>query len=505
MKLRDREALKDWEAYRKALMAATSIEPDEDFALKQKRIAQLCNNFEAFCKYYFPNYFASEFALFQKRFAKKVIDSNVIYISRAWSRAHAKSVIADLFLPLYLKFSGRMKNMLLVSYSHDNAERLLMPLKINLESNQRIINDFDKQQGISKWNADDFITANGNSFRAIGSGESPRGTSNEAARPDFIVVDDIDEDELCRNPKRLDDLWDWVSGALYGCFDITGRKRFIVVGNIIAKDSIVVRASGKADDHEQINILDDNKQPSWKERFTLQECQYMIEKMGYRLSQREYFNNPISEGKVFKKEWIQYMQLPKLNRYRFLMAYLDPGFKKTKGSDTKALVLVGLYEGKFHVQKVFCAQASVEEMVEWGYALDKEIKSNGGSYTFKMEEVFLQDLLFKDFAAAAKLKGFPLPVSGDKRKKPDKDARIEALSGYFERGDVYFNEEEKDNHHMQALIEQLLTFEPRVRSKKDGPDALEGAMHLLQQSVSLSADIGIGSRQLSRHKIGGGA
>jgi phage terminase large subunit-like protein len=502
MKLSDRQALKDWEAYRRSLIAATSIDPDEDYALKLKRINSLLQDFDAFCKYYFPKYTTHNFAPFHHRFVKKICsDTEALTITRAWSRDHAKSVVAGLFLPVFLMCKGRMNNMLLVSWSFDNAQELLKPLQLNLESNQRLVNDFGPFKGIGNWEDAKFITRTGHSFRAIGSGQNPRGTRDEEARPDYILVDDIDEDELCRNPKRLDEAEDWLMGALFGSLSITGRKRFIAVGNIIAKDSLITRVAKIADDHEQINILNDNGEPSW-ERFTKEECQYMIDKMGYRRSQREYFNNPISEGKVFKKEWIQFRELPRLNHYRFLLAYLDPGFKKTKGSDTKAMLLVGLYEGKFHVHKVFCAQASVEEMVEWGYLTDRHVKDNGGSYTFWMEQVFLQDLLYKDFSAAANKKGYPLPVRGDTRKKPDKDARIEALSGYFERGDVYFNEEEKDNHHMQALIEQLLTFEPKVKSKKDGPDALEGAMHLLSKMIILSPDISVGARTpSSRHKI----
>ncbi len=117
-----------------------------------------------------------------------------------------------------------------------------------------------------------------------------------------------------------------------------------------------------------------------------------------------------------------------------------------------------------------------------------------------MEQVFLQDLLYKDFAAAA-VKKHPLPVSGDTRKKPDKDARIEAMSGLFERGSIFFDEDIKEEHHTQALIEQLLNFEPGVKTLKDGPDALEGAIFLLNQSLALSADVEVGRFTNNKHKI----
>ena len=192
LKQTDREALKAWEDYRKAVERATEVNINESALEKQKRIDFLKSDFESFCKYYFPNYTTADFADFHLDFANKIIAHSVIYITRAFPRDHAKSVEADLFIPIFLKFTGRLKNMLLVSYNEGNATELLMPLMVNLESNQRIINDYGVQRS-SKWEAGNFKTAHGCSFRSIGTGQSPRGTRNDEARPDYIVVDDADE------------------------------------------------------------------------------------------------------------------------------------------------------------------------------------------------------------------------------------------------------------------------------------------------------------------------
>lgn len=503
MRPKDREALKDWEAYRINILRSTPVDLDETPAEKQKRINGLLGDPVAFSKYYFPHYCKAEFAPFHKRFFKKLIDNPRIFLTRAWARSHAKSVCAGILAPLFLMFVGSMKNMLLVSYNYDNAEDLLTPLRLELESNQRLLNDFGQQQSLARWESGNFVTSGGCSFRAIGSGQSPRGARNQEARPDYILVDDVDEDELLRNPKRVNDAWDWLMGALFGCFDIDGPGRFVVVGNIIAQDTLVLRASKVSDDHEQINILDNNGRPSWNERYTLEKCMYMIKKMGYRLAQREYFNNPINEGKVFKKAWIQYKAMPSLKEYRGrLLAYLDPGFKKSATADSKCLVLLGLWKGEIHVIKVFIGNASVEEMIDWCYAMKKYVESNGGAFNIKMEEVFLQSYLYKDFHRAAETKGFPVPVSGDTRKKPDKDARIEAQSGYFERGEWWFNEVEKESHHMKELVNQFLSFEKGANTKKDGPDACEGGVFLLTNDHSPANDnMSIGKRGTNKKRV----
>lgn len=500
LKLKDRDAIRKWEAYRKSVVMSTQVDMDETEKDKSARTQSLKSDFVAFCKYYFPKYCKAEFAAFQKKAAKEIEQKDVIVAVLAWARDHAKSVIVDLFLPTFLCCTGKSKNIVLVSKTGDAATELLMPLMIELESNQRLINDYGRLKSMNNWSAGNFKTNCGWSFRAVGAGQSPRGIRNEEARPDTIIVDDIDDDETCRNPKRMDDLWDWVMGALYPCFDIGSAKRFIVVGNIIAKDSIVQRALKIADFIQLVNILDKTGEPSWKENYTLEQCQYMIDKLGYRLSQREYFNNPFSEGKVFKKAWMRYGAIPPLSQMKLQVAYLDPGFKKTKTSDTKALVLVALHKGMYYIVKVFCAQASIEEMIAWCYDMDNYVKGGNGTFRLKMEEVFLQSLLYKDFAQAAITYKYPVPVSGDTRKKPDKDARIEATSGHFERSSVILNEKEEGNHHMAELIEQYLNFQPGVNTKKDGPDAVEGAMHILQNSLATSGAIETGQRHTNKYR-----
>jgi hypothetical protein len=483
-----------WKVHAEQIKRSTPVDNAETDKQKAERIAALLADWEKFCKYYFPRYCNAPFGRFHKRYFKRVLKNKRIYITRAWARSHSKSITTAMLL-LYLKFTGQMHNLLMVSKSLDNAIDLLNPIRINLEVNERLINDF----GIQKipgniWSAEKFITHDKCTFRALGRGQSPRGAKEEEVRPDTIVCDDLDDDELVRSPNQLDKAWDWTMGALFGCFDIEGDKRFIMLNNIIGKDSLMQRASKVADHHEQINIYDKDGNPSWHERFTKDDCEYMIQKMGYRLSQREYFNNPLVEGKVFKKKWFQYKKLPPLSSYQFLVAYNDPGFKNTSTADSKALVLVGLHKAEYHVHKVFCNSESLRSMIGWHYEMDTWIKGRNGSCVFWMEQVFLQDLLFKDFNEAAKEVGYSLPVLGDTRKKPNKDLRIESTSGFFERGSVYFNIEEKDNHHMVHLIEQYMNFQTGASSLKDGPDAMEGAFHKLQESVVASEDLTIGRR-----------
>ena len=76
-------------------------------------------------------------------------------------------------------------------------------------------------------------------------------------------------------------------------------------------------------------------------KWTREEVKAMEQFMGYRSFQKEYMNNPITEGAVFKNDWVRWKKLPKLNKYEHLVAYCDPSFKSSSKNDYKAIKVWG--------------------------------------------------------------------------------------------------------------------------------------------------------------------
>lgn len=122
--------------------------------------------------------------------------------------------------------------------------------------------------------------------------------------------------------------------------------------------------------------------------------------------------------------------------------------------------------------KAYADQTKVSTMVEWHYDAHDYVGDNPVRY--EMEAGFMQDLLLDEFRKYGEKVGYQIPIVGDTRKKPDKFARIEALQPLFERGDIIFNELERDSQGMRVLVEQLLCFEKGSKIHDDAPDALEG-------------------------------
>ena len=103
--------------------------------------------------------------------------------------------------------------------------------------------------------------------------------------------------------------------------------------------------------------------------------------------------------------------------------------------------------------------------------------------SFFMEANFLQDTILDEFTEEGNRRGYQLPITGDKRKKPDKLQRIEAISPLWERGFVFYNEALKDSPDMEVGIEQTLSLERGSRVHDDAPDADEGAIWMLQRNT----------------------
>ena len=164
------------------------------------------------------------------------------------------------------------------------------------------------------------------------------------------------------------------------------------------------------------------------------------------------------------------------------MLYIDPSFKPTTKNDYKAAKLWGKTKsGELHHITAFCRQTTVSEMVRWLYDLYEWLQQHNAPAHFYMEANFVQDIILDAFRREGEIRGYQLPIIPDKRKKPDKFQRVEAISPLWERGLVFYNAQKKNDPDMQAGLEQTLAFEKGMSGHDDGPDADEGAIYKLQK------------------------
>lgn len=499
-----KKIISDWDDYIRQYLADVEVDTSETEDQKYKRIQRLEANDEEWFKYYFPSYCTAEPADFQKKATIRLFNNTQYYEVRAWSRELAKSA-RSMFEALKLALTGKIKNFLLVSNTSDNAERLLTPFRLQLEKNLRIINDYGDQVNLGHWESTEFIAKCGCSFRALGAGQSPRGTRNEAVRPDFILVDDIDTDEECRNTERIKFKWDWIEKALIPTLSVSGKWRVLFNGNIIAKDCCITRAIKMADHADIINIRDKHGKSTWSKN-SEEDIDKILSKISTKAAQGEYYNNPVTEGDIFKE--LNYGKIPHLKNFQRLVLYGDPSpsNKTNKANSRKAIALIGKLQEKYYVIDARCDNAKNSDFVDWFYEVKSKVPEYCQVYSY-IENNSLQDPFFEQviqplFRKAAEEKG-TLSIIPDDRKKPDKFSRIEGnLEPLNRSGQLIFNQELKGNPHMSRMEDSFLLLDAKLSAPADGADCVEGGVWILNnKSIQYSKDIVIGVNRHSRKRV----
>ncbi len=486
------KAQERWKQHCETVQAATAVNINETEAQRLARIKRLRSDYAAFVDYYFPHWTVNPetgkntpCAPFHVEAANKILKNRNLKAAFQWHRGAAKSTNMDVFVPMWLMIQERreINVMVLVGKSEDNAKTLLGDIQAELQYNQRYIHDFGEQFNNGHWEDGEFVTRSEVAFFARGRGQSPRGLRYRSHRPDYVVIDDLDDDELVESPARVAKLFDWVRSALFGTLD-GGRGRFIMVGNLIAKNSVLAKWCEIKSVHvTRVNIYDNKGNISWAAKWTPQEVREIEDVAGYRAFQKEYMNNPIIEGAIFRNEWIRWGKRPAWSKFSEIVLYIDPSFKGSTKNDFKAAKLWGKAGTTLYHLRAFVRQSSVAEMVRWCYDLYEWCREQGISVRWYMEANFMQDTILDEFRREGELRGYQLPITGDKRKKPDKFQRIEAISPLWERGFVVYDETQRDDPDMLAGIDQTLAFEKGMRGHDDAPDADEGAIWMLQRDT----------------------
>lgn len=490
------EALKSWQEHcqhvaRVTSQGRTSAETALD---KSARVKRLLRDYDAFCEWYFPHYLEKRDpvtgsvsgmvhnAPFHSAAARKVKSCRDLKAVFMWPRGHAKSTHFDIFIPLWLMMQEprEVRFMVVVGKSSDSAIRLLGDIQTELEYNRRIVEDFGVQVSCGDWQEGEFTTKGGVHFMAVGRGQSPRGLRDRESRPDYIVIDDLDDDELCRSERRVREMTEWVKGALFGALDV-GRGRFIMVGNLISRTSVLQNLSETEGVYlSKVYALDKYGEPTWKEKWTREEAESYRSFVGYKTWEKEMQHHPVTEGSIFKSEWIRWKRLPKLSMYDDLVCYTDPSLKAKTSNDYKACRLWGRLGKEYHLVDCFVRQGTVGMMVSWLYDLYERTR-DVCSIRFYMEANFWQDTILDEFEREGEARGYQLPLMPDKRKKPEKLARIEAVSPLWERGYVWYNSALQGTSDMEAGIAQTLGLERGSTIHDDAPDADEGALWLMMR------------------------
>lgn len=497
VKIKDKKAFEAYREKLKRISDYTGVSPWETDATKNARIDKARKDVGYFVLTYLPHYASAESAGFQSRLAKEVKGHNNGQWLVRWGRGLAKSVWCDLVIPLWLWINGEDIYMVLVGNNYDKAQILLSDLQAEFEANKLLINDYGEQVSYGDWSEGYFVTKDQQFIgKALGMGQSPRGLRMKDKRPNMVVCDDLEDKDTIKNPRRQDEVVTWIEQDLIPTMDDKGR-RYLHPNNNFAPRTIQGELENKHPGWKlrRVDAYDPvTYQPAWPEKYGDKHYKYIEEEIGHLAAMAEYNNTPHVEGKVFKDEWIQWAEVPRIDHYHHLVAYWDVAYSNANTADYNAIKIWGLKDANFYLLKAFVRQCKMYEAIEWMFLYNMQLPK-GVHINWYYESQFWNDALQMVYDEVVKKYRRHIPLIKDERKKPKKYDRITGLVPYYQQGRVYYNKKEKGSNDMQTGLAQLKGIEPGYKTHDDSPDADEGAIYLLNQHITSQAPITIGGQR----------
>jgi predicted phage terminase large subunit-like protein len=171
-----------------------------------------------------------------------LVTSNSRQVAIAAPRYHAKSTAVTHAYTLASVLFRESRYVLIVSDTVSQAIQFLGDIKKELLDNEDLRSLFSIKDGpFPKDTEDDLIVEmdDGYTFRiqAKGSEQKLRGLKWANLRPDLIIGDDMENDEIVMNKDRRMKFKRWFYGALIPCVSSSGKIR--IVGTILHLDSLL--------------------------------------------------------------------------------------------------------------------------------------------------------------------------------------------------------------------------------------------------------------------------
>lgn len=257
------------------------------------------------------------------------------YVAIAAPRSHAKSTSITFSYLLAAVLFRTAEFVILVSDTETQASLFLGDIKQELLDNEDLISLFGVKRFIKLSETDIIVEMeDGHRFRIIAKGaeQKLRGLKWKNKRPDLILCDDLENDEVVQNQERREKFRRWFYGALLPSKSKHGK--IVIVGTILHMDSLLERLMPVLSAPTTIN--DELRQTTtkkglwnavkyrahnedfskilWEERFSKENLLeikegYLMQGMPDLYSQ-EYLNYPIDENSSYfrRDDFLPYRQ-----------------------------------------------------------------------------------------------------------------------------------------------------------------------------------------------------
>ncbi len=190
-------------------------------------------------------------------------------------RNSGKSTIMNLSYALWAILGKQQKKfILIISRNKQQAKTHFENLKIELENNELLINDFGSFRLENGEFGSSIIEVKklGAKIMAISSSRSVRGMRHGIHRPDLVICDDIEDTDSSRSDKEQGQTYERFINEILPCGD--NNTKFIVLGNLLSEKSLLMRLKENIEKglmtgtFRAYPLLDDDGKTLWAGKFT---------------------------------------------------------------------------------------------------------------------------------------------------------------------------------------------------------------------------------------------
>ena len=220
------------------------------------------DDFFFYAALFFPHYVTSPFAEFHRE-AHKVTMSPRAKKAIILPRGHGKSTYQMLNMSWHILTKKNHYFIAIGNSIGKSKQNYILPLMTEFETNNLIKAVYGDVRG-SIWGMDglefefkdkDGKTIDRKEVKPFGVGQSIRGTRYLQYRPDYIVADDIEDDEQVRNSGRREEIRKYFFEQVYPALDrqgdiysdtiFGGDPKMIITGTILHYDSFLINLASK--------------------------------------------------------------------------------------------------------------------------------------------------------------------------------------------------------------------------------------------------------------------
>jgi len=432
---------------------------------------------EVFAKTLFPDRFYLPFSKKIHSEIFRIIDDDSIQRAViAAPRGIGKTSIVNLVCPARGILLRNKNYIIPISCSADAAIEQSENLKQELVSNETILSLFgscksgnwSEKRWDAVWKDDGFTTR----VKPRGAGQQVRGPLFRNARPDLIIVDDLEDPDHMDSEEQRTKKKQWFFADVCNSIARYGPRkkdwRILVLGTVLHEDSLLVNLLNDPNWYSVcLEICDDNFVSNWPEGISDKELKDLYKGFSEQgipdVFAREYRNNPIStKDATFKASYFKYYNEQDIvgNTNIESVVIGDPAKTAQMSSADSAVVGVGvdtklnaIYQrdlvlGKMHPDEFYDTLFKMALRLK-ARVIGVEVTGLHEFITYPLKNEMLRRGLHFDIIELSARRG----ASRGEGKKD----RIAALVSFYRQGLIYHN-----RANCAPLEMQLLSF-PRSR------------------------------------------